>query len=69
MSTVPESFRTARLTSEPIGTSRFAELAQMNRDMRVMEWLGGAAADDDETRRWIEEKTAHWLRHGFGCGC
>lgn len=32
-----------------------------------MSWNGSAAAaNDDETRRWIEEKTAHWLRHGFG---
>ncbi len=66
MSTAPERFHTARLAAEPIGMGRFAELAAMNRDLRVMEWLGGAAADDEETRVWIEEKDAHWRRHGFG---
>ena len=46
--------------------SRFDELAEMNQDERVMEWLGGTAAEPDETRWWIEEKAAHWRRHGFG---
>jgi [ribosomal protein S5]-alanine N-acetyltransferase len=66
MNGIPERFRTARLAAEPIGMSRFDELAEMNRDERVMEWLGGAAADANETRAWVEEKAAHWRRYGFG---
>jgi [ribosomal protein S5]-alanine N-acetyltransferase len=66
MNTVPERFHTARLVAAPIGMSRLDELAEMNRDERVMEWLGGTAADAEETRLWIEEKAAHWRRHSFG---
>jgi [ribosomal protein S5]-alanine N-acetyltransferase len=44
----------------------FAELAAFNRDARVMDWLGGGAEDDEETRAWIEEKVAYWRRDGFG---
>lgn len=66
MNDVPQRFHTARLSAEPIGIGRFAELAEMNRDERVMEWLGAAAAEPDETRSWIEEKTAHWHTYGFG---
>lgn len=66
MSRVLETFRTARLAAEPISMNRLDELAEMNRDERVMEWLGGTAADAQETRLWIEEKSAHWRRHGFG---
>jgi ribosomal-protein-alanine N-acetyltransferase len=66
MNEVPQRFHTARLAAEPIGMGRFAELAEMNRDERVMEWLGGAAAEPDETRSWIEEKAAHWRSYGFG---
>jgi [ribosomal protein S5]-alanine N-acetyltransferase len=66
MSEVPERFCTARLAFEPLGMSRFEELAEMNQDERVMEWLGGAPADVRETRSWLEEKAAHWRTHGFG---
>jgi [ribosomal protein S5]-alanine N-acetyltransferase len=66
MDGVPERFHTARLAAEPIGMGRCGELAEMNRDERVMEWLGGGAADAHETHSWIEEKTAHWHRYGFG---
>jgi RimJ/RimL family protein N-acetyltransferase len=66
MDGVPQRFRTARLAATPIGMSRFGELAEMNQDERVMEWLGGTAADPDETRAWIDEKVAHWRRCGFG---
>jgi ribosomal-protein-alanine N-acetyltransferase len=66
MIVVPEQFRTERLQATPIGMSRLVELAEMNRDERVMVWLGGAAASLEETRSWIEEKAAHWRRYGFG---
>jgi RimJ/RimL family protein N-acetyltransferase len=66
MDGVPQRFRTARLMAEPIGMSRFDELAEMNQDERVMEWLGGSAAEPDETRSWIEEKAAYWRHYGFG---
>ena len=43
----------------------FAELCLLHHDARVMETLGGVRSDA-ETRRFLEEKTAHWERHGFG---
>jgi [ribosomal protein S5]-alanine N-acetyltransferase len=66
MDGVPQIFRTARLAAAPIGMGRFNELAEMNQDERVMEWIGGTAADPEETRSWIDEKARHWRRHGFG---
>jgi ribosomal-protein-alanine N-acetyltransferase len=66
MNAVPERFLTERLVAAPIGMSRLEELAEMNRDERVMEWLGGSAAEPDETRSWIEEKAAHWRHYGVG---
>jgi len=39
-----------------------------HRDPRVVVWLGGGEAEvsEQENREWLDDKLAHWERHGFG---
>jgi [ribosomal protein S5]-alanine N-acetyltransferase len=65
MSLAPEEFRTARLHAWRISARDLVPMAAMNADPRVMEALGGVG-DEEESRRWVERKAAHWRTHGFG---
>jgi ribosomal-protein-alanine N-acetyltransferase len=61
----PDIIATGRLRGERVDWAHLDVLAAMNRDARVMEWLGGPAAAD-ETQEWLADKMADWRRHGYG---
>ena len=62
---VPESFQTARLDAEKLGSRHLPDLQALHRDPDTMAELGGVRSDSD-TSRYLARNLDHWATHGFG---
>ena len=60
-----ETFETERLVARPIAQDDFAVLSLLHHDERVMATLGGIRSDE-QTRAFLDHKTGHWARFGYG---
>jgi ribosomal-protein-alanine N-acetyltransferase len=61
----PDSFSTARLTTERLREHHFADVFRMHSDARQMETLGGIK-NEEETREYLEWNLNQWDRHRHG---
>ena len=61
----PDSFSTARLTTERLREHHFADILRMHSDARQMETLGGVK-NEEETREYLEWNLNQWDRHRHG---
>lgn len=59
------TFTTERLIATRFQLDDFETLCHLHRNPEVMATLGGVRTDA-ETERFLQEKLAHWDRHGFG---
>ena len=60
-----DTFETTRLIARRFQPADLAELCRLHQDERVMATLGGVRSDE-QTRRFLQQKIAHWDQHGFG---
>jgi [ribosomal protein S5]-alanine N-acetyltransferase len=60
-----DTFYTARLVAERVRPVDYDELCRMHRDPVTMATLGGVRSDE-VTRKFVDEKLAHWEAHGHG---
>jgi RimJ/RimL family protein N-acetyltransferase len=57
---------TSRLCGVPLAASDLPELLVLHRDQRVLSAFGAEPDTDDDTRRFLARKLAHWREYGFG---
>jgi RimJ/RimL family protein N-acetyltransferase len=61
----PDSFSTARLTTERLREHHFGDILRMHADARQMETLGGVK-DAEETREYLDWNLNQWDRYRHG---
>ena len=64
----PNVIETERLVGRRLTAADEPLFLTFHRDPRVVSWLGGGEEEitEAENREWLDEKLAHWERHGFG---
>ena len=64
----PDVVTTERLVGRLLTAADEPLFLAFHRDPRVVSWLGGGEEEisEAENREWLDEKLAHWERHGFG---
>lgn len=65
MSGTLDTFTTRRLIATRVQEADYDELCRMHSDPVTMATLGGVRSDE-VTRRFLDEKLAHWKAHGHG---
>ncbi len=60
-----DSFATPRLHVERLTEAHLDEILRMDRDPRVMAWLGGVRTKE-QSRAYLARNLEHWERYGFG---
>lgn len=60
-----DAFHTRRLVAQRVRDTDYDDLCRMHSDSVTMETLGGVRSDE-VTRRFLDDKLAHWDAHGHG---